>query len=494
MIDRSPDTVIDVKPRLTWPDIKSYLGSRVSTLRPPPYAQTRHLMNPFPALRQINAKTWHFILVAFLGWTWDAFDFFSVSLTAAEIAESLDVSITSVSWGITLVLMLRSVGAVIFGLAGDKWGRKWPFIVNLALFIVLELGTGFVKTYKQFLGVRALFGIAMGGLYGNCAATALDDCPADARGFISGLLQQGYAFGYLLCVVFTRAIADTSSHGWRALFWFGAGPPVLIIVYRMMLPETDAYLIEEHLDKEHLGGRTFLKQGKDALRDYWLIFIFVVCFMAGMNFMSHGSQDNFTILLKVQIGMSNDASTVTNSVANLGALCGGIFIGHISQFVGRRLSLIICCILGGAMIYPWAFVRNTGINAAAFFLQFFVQGAWGVVPIYLSELSPPRFRAFLVGVGYQLGNLASSASSTIQTTIGERFPLKDSSGNVIEGRFNYGKVMAIFMGCVFGYVLIISFFGPEYRDRSLVSVQVDTSEKGDLEHVEDTDDEVAHRV
>ncbi|KAF5115259.1 hypothetical protein DV495_000491 [Geotrichum candidum] len=463
-------------PSFSWSSISEYCAGRLPSLKPPSLAGKKHMINPFPPVLLIDRKQWAFIMVSFVAWTWDAFDFFSVSLTATLIAEDLGVSVKDVTWGITLVLMLRSVGAVIFGIAGDKWGRKWPFIVNCALFVVLELGTGFVQTYKQFLGVRALFGIAMGGIYGNCAATALDDCPVEARGIISGFLQQGYAFGYLLCVVFNRAITYNTSHGWRALFWFGAAPPVLIILWRMMLPETDTFKAQKHMEKEQTdngeaGG--FIHNGKKAFGTYWLMFIYLVLFMAGMNFMSHGSQDLFPTLLTAQLDFSADRSTVTNSVANLGAIAGGIFVGHMSEFTGRRLAIIICCIFGGALIYPWAFVSNGGINAAVFFLQFFVQGAWGVIPIHISELSPPNFRSFIVGTAYQLGNLASSASSTIESKIGESFPLTNAAGEVIEGKYNYGKVMAIFMGCVFGYVLLITIAGPERRNANLLSTEVD---------------------
>ena len=156
-----------------------------------------------------------FFLIAFLAWPWDAFDFSIVSLTLGNLAETFHKSNKDITWGITLVLMLRSVGSIIFGIAADRWGRRWPFIINNILFIILELSTGFCKTYKQFLAVRALFGIAMGGLYGNAAATALEDCPEAARGLISGMLQQGYAFGYLLETIFARAFVNTVGHGWR---------------------------------------------------------------------------------------------------------------------------------------------------------------------------------------------------------------------------------------------------------------------------------------
>lgn len=167
------------------------------------------------------------------------------------------------------------------------------------LFIVLELGTGFVSDYKSFLGVRALFGIAMGGLYGNAAATALEDCPPAARGIISGMLQQGYAFGYLLATAFARGLVNTTPHGWRPLFWFGACPPVLIIIFRLCLPETKAYQERAAMRAQsgNLAG-TFVKEGKVALKRHWMLLIYMVLLMAGFNFMSHGSQDLYPTMLQ----------------------------------------------------------------------------------------------------------------------------------------------------------------------------------------------------
>lgn len=492
-------------PDLSPKNIKRYLVTRVTSLIPPKLtAEEKKHINPIPALRLLNRKQWLFVAVGFWGWTWDSFDFFSVSLVASEIAESLNVSITSITWGITLVLMLRSVGAVIFGLLSDRFGRKYPFIANCVLFIVLELGTGFVQTYKQFLAVRALFGIAMGGIYGMAAATALEDCPVEARGIISGLLQEGYAFGYLLCVVFTRAVADTSPFGWRALFWFGSGPPVLIIIFRLCLPETDTHILARKNAAEAEGiEQNFWKGIKMTFRTYWLMFAYLVVLMGGMNFMSHGSQDLYPTMLKKQLGFSEDRSTVTNCVANFGAMAGGIIIGHASSFFGRRLCIMVSCVIGGALIYPWAFVTNNGVNAGVFFLQFFVQGAWGVIPIHLTELSPPVLRSSMVGVAYQLGNLASSASSTIEATIGATFPLLDEEGNPRPGVYNYSLVMAILMGCVFFFVLWVTFLGPENRMAEMISggsdqdnafekkLEDEDEEKGFAERVEEVGETVS---
>lgn len=170
-------------------------------------------------------------------------------------------------------------------------------------------------------------------------------------------------------------------------------------------------------------------------------------------------------MLTNEFEFSPDAVTVTQVVANLGAILGGITIGYTSSIFGRRLSIICICIIGGALLYPYTFISSKAVTAAAFFEQFCVQGAWGVVPIYLMELSPDEFRTFVVGVSYQLGNLASSASSTIEAKIGERFPLPPGPNGV--DRYDYGKVICIFMACTFAYVIILTFLGPEYRGRSL---------------------------
>lgn len=468
-IENIPDHGMMHKPEFTSASISNYCKTRFTELIPNKqhWQANRHLLNPLPGLKLIGGKQWLMILSAFAAWSWDAYDFFSISLNTTSLAKDFDKTVKDITWGITVVLMLRSVGGFLFGYLGDRYGRKWPLIVNLMLVCVLEIGTGFVNTYEQFLGVRALFGIMLGGVYGNAAATALDDCPTEARGFISGFLQQGYAFGYLLAVVFKRAIADNSKYGWKAMFWFGAGVSFLICCFRALLPETKAFLKQKEIEKYNLEHgiyqMPFKEKVKRSLNIYWLMIIYCVLLMAGFNFMSHGSQDLYPTLLSVRYEFSENATTVTNCVANLGAITGGILVGHLSNFAGRRFSIIVCCICGGALIYPWAFIDNANINAGAFFLQFMVQGAWGVIPVHLSELAPPDFRSFVVGISYQLGNLASSASSTIETTIGERFPMKSASGTEI---YDYAKVMAIFVGCVFAYVIIIAFIGPEHRNQT----------------------------
>ncbi|KAL1961774.1 hypothetical protein VTN77DRAFT_1061 [Rasamsonia byssochlamydoides] len=454
--------------------ITHYFATRLTSLRPP----RNKLRNPITILRELTTHQWLMFAAGFLAWTWDAFDYFTVSMTVTELAAQFDVAYSDVSWGMTVTLMLRSVGALVFGTLSDRYGRKYPMIINLALFVVLELASGFCNTLPQFLGVRSLYGIAMGGLFGPAAATALEDLPYEARGLLSGVFEQGYATGYLLAAAFYRALVPTTSHGWRSLFWFGAGPPILIIAFRWWLPETNHFQVmkaerearikaaqqqqqEQQQDgtAADTGFRAFIKESSNALRANWVLFIYTVILMTGFNSCSHGSQDFYPTFLKDQVGMSPTETTVVTVVGQLGALIGGATIGYISTFFGRRLSMICACILGGAIIPAYVLPRNMSLAASAFFQQFFVGGIWGPIPIHLVELAPTVLRSMMVGLTYQLGNLASSASATIQSVIGERFPLPPAADGT--KRFDYGRVIAIFMGAVWAYMLFFLLLGPE---------------------------------
>ncbi|EGW35648.1 uncharacterized protein SPAPADRAFT_69819 [Spathaspora passalidarum NRRL Y-27907] len=493
---RAEDKHVIHPPSFTSAAIKKYFSTRFSSLfvSRDEYAHyTRsEILNPFKPLVEMNLHQWKFFLLGFLAWTWDALDFFTVSLNLHNIAESLDVTVKDVSWGITLVLMLRTVGAIIFGALGDTRGRKLPYMLNLALLVVIQIGTGFVTTYQQFLGVRALFGVAMGGIFGVCAAEALSDAPTKARGVLSGIFQEGYAFGYLLAVVFQRALVNTTPHGWRSLFWFSAGPPVLLIIWRYFTPETDAYQIQQARFKEGAMDKSskvkeFKAEAKGAIKQYWLIIIYLILMMTGFNFSSHGSQDLYPTMLVKQYGYSPNQSTVVNVCANLGALTGGIIIGHLSTFIGRRTAILCGNVITCAFIYPWAFKP---MWVTAFFMQFGVQGSWSIVPIHLSELTPPQFRAFASGVSYQIGNLISSASATIEATLGERFPI-DGENEI----YDYGKTMAIFMAAVMIYLMTVIFLGPENRGADLagerkpeyVEESDDSEEKADIKEVDSKD-------
>ncbi|KAK5017950.1 hypothetical protein LTR16_002152 [Cryomyces antarcticus] len=451
--------------------IRRYLLSRPTSLRPPRNARAG---NPIRILRQLDRHQWLMFVVGWMGWMWDAFDFFTVSLTITEIAKDFGVKNSDVSWGLTVTLMLRSVGALIFGSISDRYGRKWPMIFNLGLFIILELASGFCKTLPQFLGVRSLYGIAMGGLFGPAAATALEDLPYEARGLLSGLFEQGYAIGYLLAAIFYRALVPTTSHGWRSLFWFGAGPPILIIIFRLMLPETNYFQVTKvEREARHkadilaAGGtesksnslRAFWRESSKALKQNWVLLIYMVVLMTGFNSCSHGSQDFYPTFLKDTVRMSATKTTVITVVGQIGALLGGTTIGYLSSVTGRRLTMMWAAVAGAAIVPAYVLPRDLSLIASVFFEQFFVGGIWGPIPVHLIELSPPALRSLIIGLTYQLGNLASSASATIQGVIGERYPLPPAANGT--KRFAYGKVIGIFMGAVWVYLLLFLFLGPE---------------------------------
>lgn len=308
-------------------------------------------------------------------------------------------------------------------------------------------------------------------MFGPAAATALEDLPYDARGLLSGLFEMGYAMGYLLAAAFYRALVPTTPEGWRSFFWFGAGPPVLMIIYRWWLPETNHFQVikAEREARARAGGsteksrskefRVFVRDAGRALRGNWVLFVYLVVLMTGYNSCSHGSQDFYPTFLKDQVQMDETQTAIITVVGQIGALLGGMTIGYISSFLGRRLTMMIACLFGGAIIPAYTMPRNMSLTAAAFFEQFFVGGVWGPMPIHLVELSPPELRTLMVGFTYQLGNLASSASATIQAIIGLRYPLKPLPDGT--PRFDYGKVIAIFMGAVWAFVLFFLFWGPE---------------------------------
>lgn len=345
------------------------------------------------------------------------------------------------------------------------------------------------------------------GLYGPSASTALEDVPDDVRGILSGLFQSGYSVGYLLAAAFYRALVPTTTHGWRSLFWFGAGPPILIVAFRWMVPETDAFqrlkaereeIAEITLQEpshtfsqpNSIPLRAFLQDSAHSIGQNWVLLLYMIILMTGFNSCSHGSQDFYPTFLKNQVEMDATSVTVIAIVGQLGSISGGIVMGHLSTSFGRRLIMLTCCIFGGALVPAYILPRNLTLIASSFFEQFFVGGVWGPIPIHLMELAPPGLRSMVVGVTYQLGNLASSASATIQAIIGERFPLPPGPAGV--ERFDYGKVIAIFIGSVWAYVFFFLFIGPELsqEERGEMAdisqprgVTLDYSAKESAEHV-----------
>jgi len=421
------------------------------------------------ALLTLKPTQWAHFWVGWLAWTCDALDFFTVSLTLSLLGTQFGVATSKITTAITLTLLFRSVGAVIFGILSDRFGRKWPLVCNLILCSVFSLSSGLVNTFPQFLAVRSLFGIAMGGIWGLSSSSALENLPVEVRGLASGVLQQGYACGYLLAAVINLTVVPNSTYTWRTLFWFGSGVTFFAAILRAFLPESEVFLRAKAIEKEKGTTTTektkiFLHETKEMLKNHWKLCIYAILLMTGFNFLSHGSQDLYPTYLETTKGFSTHDATIATIIGNCGAIAGGIFAGYTSQYIGRRLTIVITILLVGAFIPLWIIPNTFGpLAAGAFCIQFGVQGAWGVIPIQLAELSPPAFRATFPGVAYQLGNMVSAASAQIEATAGNNL----RTNIVVDGQLknvpDYATVQGILIGTVAAYVLLVTIFGPEHH-------------------------------
>ncbi|OZJ05264.1 hypothetical protein BZG36_01971 [Bifiguratus adelaidae] len=425
----------------------------------PPKPPRTPLANPFRLMAMLTAKQWLFFLVGWAAWTMDGYDYFSVSLSVTALSAQFNVSTKEVTQSITLTLLFRSLGAVIFGIASDLYGRKWPLVVNLVIVSLLQLGTGFTNTYSAFLGLRSLFGIGMGGIWGLSASMSLENMPVEPRGLFSGILQQGYALGYLLAAIVNLFLVPAVPSTWRALFWFGSGLTMLVAIVRVFIPESPLYIAKKEAGQIKRGATThaFMKEFRLMIMSEYVRIIYAVLLMTGFNFMSHGSQDLFPTYLQVTKGFSSRLSTIATIISNCGAIVGGTVCGYLSQSYGRRTLIVAMCVVGGALIPLWILPSNwAALTAGACLLQFCVQGAWGIIPIHLAELSPPAFRAAFPGVSYQLGNMISSSASQIEATFGAQVSTTTPAGQVVP---DYGKVQGTLMGVIFAYVIILTLIG-----------------------------------
>ncbi|WVF69702.1 hypothetical protein IAT40_004481 [Kwoniella sp. CBS 6097] len=417
--------------------------------------------NPITLFRMVSPFAWLMFFSGWLAWTIDGYDFFCVSLTLDALAEQFEVKPKAITTAITLTLLFRSLGAVIFGILSDRYGRKWPLVTVMLLIMALELGSGFCNTYKEFLAVRSLFGVCMGGVWGAASQTALENVPVAARGLLSGIMQQGYAVGYLLAAVINLTVVQTTKPHWRTIYFFGAGFSFLAAMVRAFLPESEQFIIAR--EEAKASGRTgketskaFLKELGAMFRTNWVRWIWAVCFMTFFNFFSHGSQDLYPTYLKTTKHLTAKQASKATIIANCGAIAGGSIAGYASQYVGRRFAILVCAFWTAAFLPLWI-LPNTfgGLAAGGFFVQAGVQGAWGVVPIFLAEVSPPAFRALFAGLAYQLGNMASSGAAQIEADAGESLKLKGT--NIPD----YAAITGILLGAVIAWGIITTICAPE---------------------------------
>jgi len=398
----------------------------------------------FKALTRDQRNTF---IACFLGWSLDALDFFLLTFVFSAIAQEFGRTIPEVAFGSMLTLMFRPLGALLFGYLGDRFGRRIPLMIDIILYSVIQLLTAFSPNFTVFLILRALFGIGMGGEWGLGASLLMETVPAKARGFFSGILQQGYAFGFLLGAMVYWLVFP--HFGWRGLFVVGAMPALLVIFVRMRVPESPAWQRQKVKSVKAPLGR--------AIRQHWRLFLYAILLMTAFNCMSHGTQDLYPTFLQKQCGL--DISQVRNVsvIYSLGAILGGTIFGTLSQTRGRRKTIIAAAGLGILLIPAWIFAPSLWmLIAGGFCMQFMVQGAWGVVPVHLNELSPPAMRGLFPGFVYQLGNLFAAPIAVVEARLAESFPTPT-------GGAGYATSLALVTLIVFVALITLAAVGREAR-------------------------------
>lgn len=408
-------------------------------------------MNAWRLFKSLNRTQRHTFIACFLGWSLDALDFFLLTFVLVPVAREFGRSISQVAFAITLTLMMRPLGAFIFGLLGDKFGRRVPLMIDIIFYSVMELLTAFAPNFTIFLILRALFGVGMGGEWGLGASLAMESLPTQTRGLFSGILQQGYAFGYLLAALVYWIVFPL--FGWRGLFVAGALPAFLVIYIRMHVPESPVW------ERERRRSRTARFSLSDFIKQHGRLFFYAVLLMTAFNYMSHGTQDLYPTFLEKQRGFGVSQKSMITIVYAVGAICGGTIIGHLSQQWGRRRSIIVAALCGMLLIPLWIFAPTTALLiVGGFLMQFMVQGAWGVVPVHLNELSPPEFRGTFPGFAYQLGNFAAAYAAQQQAWLAEHFRRAN-------GEPNYALTMALVEAAVFVAIIVLAAIGREHRGK-----------------------------
>jgi SHS family lactate transporter-like MFS transporter len=358
-----------------------------------------------------SSDRFHAVAASFLGWTLDAFDFFVVVFLVDILAAQFHVSKSAIIATIAATLATRPIGALVFGILADRYGRRVPLMTNVLFFSTIGVLCGFAPNYIMFLILRTLYGIGMGGEWGVGASLAMESAPPRWRGVLSGILQSGYSWGYLLAAIASRFILP--SLGWRWMFWIGGLPALLALYIRTKVPESEAW--QEH--KLPTVG-AILK----STTHYWKRFLFLVLLMTFMMFLSHGTQDLYPDFLKSEHHISQHTVSNIAIFYNLGAIVGAILFGQLSEFVGRRRAMIASLSLSLMVIPFWAFGWTPIVLAlGAFMMQMGVQGTWGIIPAHLVEMSPDHARGLIPGLAYQLGILFASPTNTIEYALRDAF-------------------------------------------------------------------------
>ena len=401
-------------------------------------------------------------IASLLGWTLDAFDYFLLTFVIKDVAAEFHVKIPEVAVAVTLTLIARPFGALVFGWLADRFGRRPVLMIDVLLYAVLELASAFAPNLAIFLALRLAFGFAMGGEWGIGASLALESIPVKSRGVISGLLQEGYAMGQLLGALVFWFVYPHLDHllphftAWRLMFVIGVLPAFLVFYIRRHVPESPVWEKTRDARKAagvKLGLSVFVSLGK-----HWKMVIYAILLMTAFNFFSHGTQDVYATFLRVQHNFSAPMVGMLTAVMNCGAILGGLTFGTLSERIGRKRAIALAALLALPIIPLWAFsITPLLLGLGGFLLQIAVQGAWGIVPVHLNELSPQDARGTFPGAAYQFGNLLASGNLVFQTQFAE------SHHN------NYGLALALVAATTAVVLAGLAFFGPDAKGVSFTA-------------------------
>lgn len=382
-------------------------------------------------------------LASVLGWSLDAFDYFLMAFAVHPIALEFQVPDVDVFFAISLTLIFRPVGALVFGWLADRYGRRPVLMSNVLLFSFFSVASAFSPNLATLLVMRALFGFAMGGEWGIGASLVMESIPAGSRGTVSGILQQGYPLGYLLASVVFGLFYGWL--GWRGMFLMGVLPALLVVYIRMSVKESPVWRQQRARVERTSMTAAFVR--------HWRTFLYVILLMTAFNLLSHGTQDVYPTFLKTQHGLSHWTAGAITTTMNVGAIIGGITFGFYSQRIGRRRAIVIAALMVLPVIPLWAFAATPlWLGVGAFLLQIPVQGAWGVIPAHLNELSPAEIRGTFPGFAYQLGNLLASSCAVVQGQIAR------SHGG------NYGLALASVAGVAAVSIVVMTLCGREAKE------------------------------
>jgi SHS family lactate transporter-like MFS transporter len=378
-------------------------------------------------------------LAGFFAWTFDAFDFFILTYVFAQVAHDFQRPVAAIAFTLTASLLMRPVGAILFGLMADRYGRRIPLMLDILFYSVMEVASGLATNYHVFLALRLLYGIGMGGAWGVGASLALESASPKSRGMLSGILQEGYALGNLLAAVAFWIVFPR--WGWRPMFFISVVPAMLTLLILSRVKESSAW---KAAATQHRGWGSYFRE----LFSNWKRFLYLVLLMAMVNFLSHGTQDLYPTFLQMGRQYSPRLTATLSVISMLGAIAGGTLFGYYSDKAGRRRAMITAVIAGLFVIPLWVFSPLVSVTAVgAFLMQFMVQGAWGVIPAHINELSPNRLRGFMPGFAYQMGVLIAASAPFIEAYLSRRI--------------SYGQVMGSFVAVAMILSIFVISFGPE---------------------------------